>query len=43
LHDLAGRPVRQLRATDRLDTNGLAAGVYLLRADDGAATKLIVN
>jgi hypothetical protein len=43
LHDLAGRPVRQLRATDRLETNGLAAGVYLLRADDGAATKLIVN
>jgi hypothetical protein len=43
LHDLAGRPVRQLRTTDRLETNGLAAGVYLLRADDGAATKLIVN
>ncbi|TVT41417.1 alkaline phosphatase [Hymenobacter setariae] len=43
LHDLAGRPVRHLRATDRLDTSGLAAGVYLLRADDGAATKLIVN
>jgi DNA-binding beta-propeller fold protein YncE len=43
LHDLAGRPVRQVRATDRLDTSGLAAGVYLLRADDGAATKLIVN
>jgi hypothetical protein len=43
LHDLAGRPVRHLRATDRLETNGLAAGVYLLRADDGAATKLIVN
>ncbi|MFD1871083.1 choice-of-anchor I family protein [Hymenobacter bucti] len=43
LHDLAGRPVRQLRATDRLDTNGLAAGLYLLRADDGAATKLVVN
>ena len=43
LHDLAGRPVRQLRATDRLDTRGLAAGMYLLRADDGAATRLIVN
>jgi len=43
LHDLAGRPVRHVRASDRLDTNGLAAGVYLLRADDGAATKLIVN
>jgi hypothetical protein len=43
LHDLAGRPVRQVRATDRLDTNGLAAGVYLLRANDGADTKLIVN
>jgi hypothetical protein len=35
--------VRQLRTTDRLETNGLAAGVYLLRADDGAATTLIVN
>jgi hypothetical protein len=43
LHDLAGRPVRQLRATNQLETNGLAAGVYLLRADDGATTKLIVN
>ncbi|RYY15929.1 MAG: T9SS type A sorting domain-containing protein, partial [Cytophagaceae bacterium] len=43
LHDLAGRPVRQLRATNQLDTNGLVAGVYLLRADDGATTKLIVR
>jgi hypothetical protein len=43
LHDLAGRPVRQLRATNQLETNGLAAGVYLLRADDGATTKLVVR
>ena len=43
LHDLAGRPVRQLHATNQLEITGLAAGVYLLRADDGAATKLIVN
>ncbi len=43
LHDLAGRPVRQLQATDRVETSGLAAGVYLLRADDGATTKLLVR
>jgi hypothetical protein len=44
LHDLAGRPVHQLRTTtDRLGTQGLAAGAYLLRAADDAATKLIVN
>ncbi|RZK55342.1 MAG: T9SS type A sorting domain-containing protein, partial [Hymenobacter sp.] len=44
LLDLAGRPVRQLAtATDQLDASGLAAGVYVLRATDGAATKLVVR
>ena len=43
LHDLAGRPVRQLRATDHVETAGLAAGVYLLRANDGATTKILVQ
>lgn len=43
LHDLTGRPVRHLAATDQLDTNGLAAGVYVLRATDGATGKLVVR
>ncbi len=43
LCDLTGRAVRQLTTTDHLDTTGLAAGVYVLRADDGAATKLVVR
>ena len=44
LLDLAGRAVRQLAtATNQLDTSGLAAGVYVLRATDGAATKLVVR
>jgi hypothetical protein len=43
LLDLTGRVVRQLVATDQLITSGLAAGVYVLRADDGAATKLLVR
>jgi hypothetical protein len=43
LLDLAGRPVRQLRASDRVETSGLAAGVYVLRADDGATSKLLVH
>jgi hypothetical protein len=43
LHDLAGRPVRQLRATDRLETSALAAGVYVLRTDDGATSKLHIR
>jgi len=43
LHDLAGRPVRQLRTTDRVETSGLAAGVYVLRADDGATSKLHIR
>jgi hypothetical protein len=43
LCDLTGRVVRQLAATDQLSTSGLAAGVYVLRADDGAATRLVVR
>lgn len=43
LCDLTGRPVRQLAATDRLETSGLAAGVYVLRATDGATSKLVVR
>ena len=43
LLDLAGRAVRQLAATDQLDTSGLTAGVYVLRADDGATSKLLVR
>jgi hypothetical protein len=44
LCDLTGRPVRQFAtATDRLDTGGLAAGVYVLRATDGATSKLMVR
>jgi hypothetical protein len=43
LCDLTGRPVRQFGATDRLETSGLAAGVYVLRAADGATSKLVVR
>lgn len=43
LCDLTGRVVRQLAATDHLETAGLAAGLYVLRADDGAAVKLLVR
>jgi len=43
LCDLTGRTVRQFGATDRLDTSGLAAGVYVLRAADGAISKLVVR
>ena len=43
LLDLTGRAVRQLVATDQLTTSGLAAGVYVLRADDGATSKLLVR
>ncbi|MGI4741956.1 MAG: choice-of-anchor I family protein [Janthinobacterium lividum] len=43
LHDLTGRPVRQLQATDQLDTSGLSAGVYVLRLADGATSKLVVR
>lgn len=43
LTDLTGRPLRHLQATDRLETAGLAAGVYVLRATDGATSKLVVQ
>lgn len=43
LHDLTGRPVRQLTTTNQLETNGLAAGIYVLRATDGATSKLVVR
>jgi hypothetical protein len=43
LSDLTGRTVRQLRATDHLETTGLVAGVYVLRADDGTTSKLVVR
>jgi hypothetical protein len=43
LSDLTGRTVRQLRTTDHLETTGLVAGVYVLRADDGTTGKLVVR
>jgi hypothetical protein len=43
LSDLMGRTVRQLRTTDHLETTGLVAGVYVLRADDGTTGKLVVR
>ena len=44
LLDMLGRPVRQLRtATDRVETAGLAPGIYLLKADDGATARLAVK
>ncbi|RZL08106.1 MAG: T9SS type A sorting domain-containing protein, partial [Hymenobacter sp.] len=43
LHDLTGRPVRQLLATNQLETSGLSAGIYVLRAADGATSKLVVR
>ncbi|MGI4733812.1 MAG: choice-of-anchor I domain-containing protein [Janthinobacterium lividum] len=43
LHDLAGRAGRQLATTTQLNTNGLAPGVYVLRATDGATSKLVVQ
>lgn len=43
LFDLTGRPVRQLAATAQLSTTGLAPGVYLLRAQDGATARIAVE
>ncbi len=44
LLDGLGRAVRQLpTATDRLDVRGLPAGLYLLRATDGATSRLVVR
>jgi hypothetical protein len=44
LLDGLGRTVRQLPiATDKLDVRGLPAGLYLLRANDGATSRLVVR
>ena len=43
LCDLTGRPVQTVRASSQLETSNLAAGVYVLRAEDGATTKLVVR
>ena len=44
LLDGLGRAVRQLPiATERLDVRGLPAGLYLLRATDGATSRLVVR
>ena len=44
LLDGLGRAVRQLpTATDHLDVRGLPAGLYLLRATDGATSRLVVR
>jgi hypothetical protein len=43
LHDVLGRPVRTLTKAQQFETTGLAPGVYVLRAEDGASTKLVVR
>ncbi|WP_082115941.1 choice-of-anchor I family protein [Hymenobacter terrenus] len=44
LLDGLGRTVRQLpTAADRIDVRGLRAGLYLLRATDGATSRLVVR
>ncbi|MET4106126.1 choice-of-anchor I family protein [Hymenobacter sp. UYP22] len=43
LHDALGRPVRTLRKATQLETTGLAPGVYVLRAEDGASSRLVVR
>jgi hypothetical protein len=43
LLDLLGRPVRQLQAASHLETAGLAPGIYVLKAQDGATAKLLVR
>ena len=43
LLDLLGRPVRELRTATRLETVGLTPGVYVLKAQDGAAARLVVQ
>jgi len=43
LHDALGRPVRTFRKASQLETTGLAPGVYVLRAEDGASSKLVVR
>ncbi|UOQ64485.1 choice-of-anchor I family protein [Hymenobacter volaticus] len=43
LHDVLGRPVRTLHKAREFETVGLATGVYVLRAEDGASSKLVVR
>ncbi|TGE28397.1 choice-of-anchor I family protein [Hymenobacter metallicola] len=43
LRDVLGRPVRELRHTAQVDAAGLAPGLYVVRAEDGATTKLIIR
>jgi hypothetical protein len=43
LHDVLGRPVRTLTKAQQLETAGLAPGVYILRTEDGASSKLVVR
>lgn len=43
LADVLGRPVRELRQTRQVETAGLAPGVYVVRAQDGATTKLVLH
>ncbi|MBO0357887.1 choice-of-anchor I family protein [Hymenobacter sp. BT186] len=43
LHDVLGRPVRTLAKAQQFETAGLAPGVYVLRAEDGASSKLVVR
>ncbi|TGE16378.1 choice-of-anchor I family protein [Hymenobacter elongatus] len=41
--DVVVRPVRELRQTAQIETAGLAPGLYVVRAQDGATTKLIIR
>ncbi len=47
LHDAEGRVIRSVLVTDRaiglISTAGLAPGVYLLRSDLGASTRVVVH
>ncbi|RSK34469.1 choice-of-anchor I family protein [Hymenobacter metallilatus] len=43
LHDALGRPVRTFSNTQQLETAGLTPGVYVLRTDDGASSRLVVR
>ncbi len=43
LLDVLGRPLRTLHRAAQLETAGLAPGVYVVRADDGASTRLVVR
>ncbi|TGE06041.1 choice-of-anchor I family protein [Hymenobacter fodinae] len=43
LQDALGRPVREVHKSETVETTGLQAGVYVLRTEDGASTKLVVK